>query len=309
VSFDVVSLQEAVDHRGQRIESFAIETWNGSAWVAAEQIASDSLTTVGHRRLIRLKSPVTTDRVRVRITGSRLEPTLAEIGLYRQSIDLLPPAIADRAADGTVRISHPASGTIVYTTDGSAPTARSAVYSGPLSLPASGIVKAARLLPDGRLGVVGSRNFIGLSPRGWKVVAVDSEETEKARNDAAFAIDGNSETFWHTRWDADKKQPHAITVDMGQVHRVAGLVYLPRQDGQLGGTVEHFRFETSEDGANWRVAIAQGRFANVHNNPDQQEARFAPVNARFFRFTALDDVWHSGWASAAELSVIPADRD
>src|ERR1019366_1871764 len=36
VTFDVVSLQEAVDHRSQRIESFVIETWNGSAWVTPE---------------------------------------------------------------------------------------------------------------------------------------------------------------------------------------------------------------------------------------------------------------------------------
>jgi alpha-L-fucosidase len=79
VTFDVVSLQEAVDHRGQRIESFVIEVWNGSSWVAAEKLLLDELTTVGHRRLIRLKSPATADRVRIRITGSRLEPTLAEM--------------------------------------------------------------------------------------------------------------------------------------------------------------------------------------------------------------------------------------
>ena len=75
-----------MDHRGQRIESFAIDVWNGSDWVAAEHVASDELTTVGHRRLIRLKSPVTTSQVRIRITGSRLEPTLAEIGLFKQAV-------------------------------------------------------------------------------------------------------------------------------------------------------------------------------------------------------------------------------
>ncbi|HWH70335.1 MAG TPA: alpha-L-fucosidase, partial [Candidatus Sulfotelmatobacter sp.] len=57
VTFDLVSLQEAVDHRGQRTESFALETGNGTAWAAAERIASDELSTVGHRRLIRLKAP------------------------------------------------------------------------------------------------------------------------------------------------------------------------------------------------------------------------------------------------------------
>jgi len=308
-SFDVVSLQEAVDHRSQRIESFAIETWNGSAWVPAEKIASDTLTTVGHRRLIRLQSPVTTDRVRVRITGSRLQPTLAEVALYKQSTDLLPPAIADRGADGAVRITHPAGGKIVYTTDGSAPTVSSPVYGAPIALAASGIVKAARLQPDGRLGVVGTRNFAGLSPRAWKVVSVDSQEIEQGRNGAALAIDGDSSTYWHTRWGADLKLPHAIAVDMGQVHRIAGFVYLPRQDGMLNGTVENFRLETSEDGVTWATAVERGTFANVRNNPDLQEVRFAPMKARYFRFTALDEVWRNGWTSAAELSVIPADRD
>jgi alpha-L-fucosidase len=73
VTLDVVSLQEEVDHRSQRIESFAIETRDGPVWIRPEHVASDSLTTVGHRRLIRLKWPVTTSQVRIRITGSRLE--------------------------------------------------------------------------------------------------------------------------------------------------------------------------------------------------------------------------------------------
>ena len=309
VTFDVVSLQEAVDHRGQRIEAFAIDTWDGNAWVPAQAVPSDALTTVGHRRLIRLRAPVTADRVRVRITGARLEPTLAEVALYRQSVDLLPPSISGRAADGTVRIDHPAAGAIVYTTDGSTPTSGSPIYGGPMAVPANGVLKAARLLPGGRLGVVGSRSFIGLSPRGWKVVAVDSEETAKGRNGAALAIDGDAGSFWHTRWSEDLQLPHAITVDMGESHRIAGVVYLPRQDGMLNGTVEAFRFETSEDGAAWRVAIDDGNFANVRNNPDQQEVRFAPVTARFFRFTALREIWRNGWTSAAEISVIPADPE
>jgi alpha-L-fucosidase len=306
-TFDVVSLQEALDRRGQRIESFAIDTWNGADWITAQAISSDALTTVGHRRLIRLASPVTTDRVRVRITAARLAPTLAEVGLFKQSVDLLPPAIADRGADGSVVVTHPAGGRIVYTTDGTVPTASSPAYRGPIALNMSGVVKAARVMPDGRLGVVGSRNFAGLSPKGWKVVSVDSEEVEQGKNGAALAIDGDSNTHWHTRWAADLKLPHHITVDMGAVHSIAGFVYLPRQDGLLNGTAENFRFETSEDGQDWAVNVEKGTFSNVRNNPDLQEVRFAPVKARYFRFTALDEAWRNGWTSAAELSVIPAE--
>lgn len=83
VTFDVVSLQEAVDHRGQRIESFDIDAWDGAKW---NQL--DAQTTVGHKRLLRWNTPVTTDHLRIRITGSRLEPTLAEIGLFKQAVEV-----------------------------------------------------------------------------------------------------------------------------------------------------------------------------------------------------------------------------
>jgi len=308
VTFDVLSLQEAVDYRGQRIESFAIETWNGAAWVAAEKTASDELTTLGHRRLIRLKTPATTEQVRIRVTGSRLEPTLAEIGLFKQSVTTLLPAISDRSINGTVSLSNLAGHRMVYTVDGSVPKLNSAAYTSPIALPSnrSVTVRAASLLPSGQLGIVGSRIFAGLMPIGWKVVSVDSEETAGADNSAARAIDGDSSTIWHTRWNADKKLPHFITVDMGAPHRIAGFTYLPRQDGMLNGVTERFRFETSVDGSNWVTNIANGSFANIQNNPSVQEVSFAPVQSRYFRFTALQSIWNSGWTSAAEISVLPA---
>ncbi len=145
-----------------------------------------------------------------------------------------------------------------------------------------------------------------MMPIGWKVVSVDSEETAGADNSAARAIDGDSSTIWHTRWNADQRQPHSITVDMGKTNRIAGFTYLPRQDGLLNGVVEKYRFETSTDGVNWTTNIANGSFANIQNNPSLQEVSFAPVDARYFRFTSLRAIWNSGWTSAAEISVLPA---
>ena len=306
VTFDVVSLQEAVDHRGQRIESFAIETWDGSAWTAPEQVASDTLTTVGHHRLIRLKSPVTASQVRIRITGSRMEPTLAEIGLYRQSASALPAVISDRDPNGLVTLNNSAGCRMVYTTDGTAVTTNSPVYRSPIPMISGGTVQAALRLPDGQLGILASKTFAGLIPAGWKVVAVDSQETAGGDNGAANAIDNQSATFWHTRWRDDLALPHFITVDMGAVHRIAGFTYLPRQDGNPNGTIDNYRFETSADGVSWTTNIVSGRFANIQNNPSLQIVDFAPVTARFFRLTALKEVNGAGWTSAAEISVLPA---
>jgi len=300
VTFDVVSLQEAVDHRGQRIESFSVDVWDGSMWKTM-----DEQTTVGHKRLLRWNSPVTTDQVRIRITGSRLEPTLAEIGLFKQADLVQPPAISERDASGLVTIGGAKELPVVYTLDGTVPTPKSTVYSSPVALPRGGEVYAACVAPDGRLGMVTSKHFAGLAPIGWKVMEVDSED---ANSPASYAIDGDPATIWQTRLDADRSLPHQITVDMGNAKRIAGFTYLPRKDGNHDGVVESYRFETSLNGHDWITNVDSGRFGNIENNPELQEVPFAPVSARFFRFTALKGFGANGSTSAAEISVLP-DED
>jgi alpha-L-fucosidase len=297
VTFDVVSLQEAVDHRSQRIESFGIDTWNGSDWTPCTWIRGEETTTVGHKRLLRLRSPETTDQVRIRITGSRLEPTLAEIGLFKQAEMVQPPVIANRDVNGIVTLESPKGLTIVYTMDGSVPTAKSPVYKAPLELPQGGTVNAACLGADGRLGMMATRLFSGLTPKGWKVVADDAANTAKA-------IDGDPATIYQID---NTTLPQALTVDMGREVQIGGFSYLPRPERNARGVVDTYRFETSTDGKTWTAAVDQARFGNIRNNPVLQEVTFAPVNARFFRFTAVKDVGGNGAMSVAEITVLPVD--
>jgi len=296
VTFDVVSLQEAVAQRSQRIESFVIETWNGSAWTAPTAV--EEQTTVGYKRLLRLAAPATTDRVRVHITSSRLEPTLAEIGLFKQSLPGAP-AISDRSRDGLVTITHGNPLPILYTLDGTEPTPASPIYREALALPQGGTVRAAVLTSDGRLGLSTSRSFVGLAPTGWKVVGENDAN-------AAAAIDADAQTLWRTRAAPNQPKPPSLTIDMARVHRIAGFAYLPRQDWVFEGVVDRYRFETSVDGTHWTTQIDAGVFSNIRNNPMRQEIRFAPVDARYFRFTPLRDTDNTGWAGAAELTVLPA---
>ena len=93
-TFDVISAQEDLGI-GQRVESYAVDAWNGSSW---NQIASD--TTIGHKKLIRLASPVTTSQVRLRITGSRAAPGIAEIGLYKRPAGSTTGGALKSAASG-----------------------------------------------------------------------------------------------------------------------------------------------------------------------------------------------------------------
>ena len=77
-TFNVLSLQENINI-GQRIEQFEMDYWNGDAW----QKAAEG-TTVGYKRLIQF-DPITTEKVRLKMLSARLNPTIAELGLYQQS--------------------------------------------------------------------------------------------------------------------------------------------------------------------------------------------------------------------------------
>ncbi len=300
VTFDVVTLQEAVDHRSQRIESFTVDVWDGSIW-----IEKDKQTTVGHKRLLRWDTPETTDQVRIRITGSRLEPTLAEIGLFKQAELVQPPEISEHDANGAVTIRSPKGLPVVYTLDGSMPNPASKAHHGPLLvLSNGGTVYAACLGPDGGLGMAALKRFAGLAPIGWKVVNVDNED---ASAPAVNAIDDNPATVWRTCPDADSGGLHQITVDMGSRRRIAGFAYLPRQDRARNGIVDTCRFETSVDGQHSTTDIDTGHFGNIRINPQLQEVPFAQIDARYFRFTALQSFCSNGVTSAAEISVLPAD--
>ena len=302
ITFDVVSLQEAVDHRSQRIESFVVETWNGSAWAAPTAV--EEQTTVGYKRLIRLSVSATTDQVRIRVTGSRLEPTLAEIGLFKQSLPK-EPVISDRSRDGFLTINHPHNLPILYTLDGTEPTTKSPVYQSPISLSEGGTVHAAILTSQGQLGLVACKTFVGLAPMGWKVLGNNAENGSSTEFSADNAIDADARTQWRARVAADSSQHPSLTIDMKSVHRIGGFAYLPRQDWVFEGVVDRYKFETSVDGDHWSEA-ASGVFGNIQNNPMLQEVSFAPVEARFFRFTAVHAVADNGWVGAAEITVLPA---
>jgi alpha-L-fucosidase len=74
-AFNHVVLQEFVQ-RGQRIESFVIEIWNGQDW---QEITG--ATTIGYKRILRF-ADTTAQKVRLRINQSRVCPTISNFGLF-----------------------------------------------------------------------------------------------------------------------------------------------------------------------------------------------------------------------------------
>lgn len=292
-TFDVVSLQEPIAQRGQRIEGIAVDTWSGGGW-AARGVA----TTVGHKRLIRLGSPQTTSRVRLRITASRLNPALAEVGLFRQAVSTAAPRIGTRSVDGQVVITHPDDRPVRYTLDGGTPALDSRLYDGPVVLPLGGTIRAVAVGTDGLPGVESSRHFPGIAPTGW---TADADLESEA---AARAIDGDPDTSWSAGGGGT---PHWLRVDMGEARWIAGFSYEPPTGGGAG-VVTAYRFETSDDGVTWTVR-AEGRFGNMANHPVRQDVSFAATKARWFRLVVSDAIGGASLARAGEVSVIAGGFD
>ena len=79
-TFDLVRLRENI-RLGQRIGEFAVEIWKDNAWTAFGHG-----TSIGLCRILHSPSPVTTRRVRVRITKAPVCPELSEVALFREQI-------------------------------------------------------------------------------------------------------------------------------------------------------------------------------------------------------------------------------
>jgi alpha-L-fucosidase len=295
-TFDHVVMQEAIATRGQRIESVAVDTWSGSSWIQRA-----TTTTVGHKRIVRFSTPVTSDRLRLRILQSRLEPSLAEVSVFRGASFVVPPVIGSRDAAGNVTLSANAGLGIRYTTDGSEPTPASPAYTAPVPLALGGTLRAIAVQGTSHSFSV-AKEFPGPVPTAWQVVSASSAD---GAHPAAQAIDDRADTRWQTALGV---LPHHLTIDMGAPRWIRGFTYLPRSGGGAG-TVKRFRFETSVDGSVWEEA-ASGEFANIRNNPVLQKNAFtATVRARYFRFTALEEIDGGSLASAAEISVLAGGFD
>jgi F5/8 type C domain len=113
---------------------------------------------------------------------------------------------------------------------------------------------------------------------GWSATA-DSEENDLASgfsdyNPAAYAIDGNPQTIWHSAYFPDvSPMPHWVVVDMKAAHAVKGFAYMPRSDGGTNGIIAGFNFYGSNDGSLWTLLIS----ANLNSYPSVGGQKTVPL--------------------------------
>lgn len=127
----------------------------------------------------------------------------------------------------------------------------------------------------------------------WKIVDKSSEESGSGV--AQYAIDGNVNTMWHTRYSGSvASAPHHITIDMGKTEYIKGFLATPRMDSSTNGLIRKYRFETSIDGINWE-SRSSGDWM-----PYCTEVNFSPVQCRYIKLISNEGTY----ASIAELNVV-----
>ncbi len=138
---------------------------------------------------------------------------------------------------------------------------------------------------------------------GWRLVRVDSEETDAADAGGEKAFDGDSRTYWHTQSEeARPSHPHEIVIDLGRAHRVCGFRYLPRNDV---GDIKDCEFFVSDRKDRLGERVTRG---TLTERGREQTVLFDPKYGRYVMLRALSSMHGGPYTSVSEVSVLTFDE-
>ena len=304
--FDRLVLQEEL-RVGQRIESFRLESWDGTHWKTVTHG-----TTVGYKRLLRFP-PVASKRVRLVIDSSRATPTLATFGLYKS-----PPTVTIEPGGGSFETStqvqlatETRDASIYYTLDGSQPTFQSLRYSGPIELTRSAQIKAAASYNGELCAEISEAQFT----KCFKVQKLSLEKQANVKYSAigpSILIDGQrgSLDFQDKKWIGFLGDDVVAVLDLGfarDIHSIiAGFL---QQQGSWIFLPDEVQFSVSDDGDRW---VEVGARKNSLSRTESVVVKdytcpVKDVRARFVKISAKNigvcPPWHAGAGEKAWLFV------
>ena len=142
--------------------------------------------------------------------------------------------------------------------------------------------------PDGRfvekVFTVTSKTppFPNAITHGVTAKASSEASNETAPNGrAAAAVDGNPDTFWHSRWQAPvATYPHTLTVDLGHEYALSAMRWVSRQ-GNPNGRVKTLVLEFSTNGSHWTgrqpVTLPSSSYPTIVSLPIPADARYVRI--------------------------------
>lgn len=92
----------------------------------------------------------------------------------------------------------------------------------------------------------------------YTATAGSVEEREGEEGPVALALDGDTNTRWHSNWTPDARENLWFDIELDETMPVNGLRYLPRQDSGNNGVFTKYRIEVSKDHGETYEAINTG---------------------------------------------------
>ena len=139
-------------------------------------------------------------------------------------------------------------------------------------------------------------NVFSLIPQSTMTASATSEHASTSEGPAAYVLDGNSSTIWHTAYNPKVDLPQTLTVSFGQTRTVGRYVYTPRQVG-TNGIVTQYELYAVQGGGE-AVLIASGSWAEDHTD---KIVTFDPVDATAIQLKVIAGA--GGFGTAAEINV------
>ncbi len=210
----------------------------------------------------------------------------------------VPPLLVQPDKKGLITLGNIPAGTAVSYAVADGPFQP---YAAPFAVAGGGRLRV-KAEKQGMLPFVGEFTLSSAPNRDkWKVTASSFQPGE---GNPEHAIDGETETFWHSRYSPPASGPHFLVIDIGKTAKISGLTYVAREDGD-NGRVDKYEIYLSADGEHWGSPVAHGHF---ENESDEQRVTWAkPMEARFAKFVAMSEVNGRDFATAAEVDLQFAD--
>ena len=84
-----------------------------------------------------------------------------------------------------------------------------------------------------------------LSREPWTASYADSEEVTYGNRTADKVFDLQESTFWSSAYRS--RFPHSIIIDLGDVHEISGIQYLPRMENGAPGSIKDYKIYVKAD--------------------------------------------------------------
>lgn len=278
-----ILLQEYI-RLGQRVEAFELETRDASgAWQAIT--TGDSLTTIGYKRIIRMK-PVLTDAIRLKVTKSMGPVCLSELQAYFAA-ELVDAPLAYRDNEDRLVITPASVGKTPTSTYsyryriGKGPWRN---YTEPVTIPGRHIaVEVEASSGSDRASKV---YRFGYSANAFKIQGLEEKDTKRL-------TDGNGYSSVHLSKDMKE-----LTLQFKKPSLISKFVYVPNQGRDAEGHIQKYKLYVD------KKLVAEGEFQNIKANPIPTEIKLPrAVRGKEVRLEVVRVLDDKGFVSIGDIAV------